>query len=218
MQESPAMTATTTAQRVLLGVLVLLLVAIGTVLFTGTKHASPPSAAATTSQQPFEGPTFPAGLRAPGFSLTDQNGRNVSLAQYRGHVVVLTFLHSLCTDACPLMAEDIKGALNVLPYGGRGVAAIAITAEPSEDTSANRRAFLAQHEMTGRMRYLNGPMGALRSVWNGYHVVPTVPGGPDDHTAFVIVIDKSGIERLGYPVDQLTPESLAHDIQTLERA
>jgi protein SCO1/2 len=212
------MTAGSTSQRALLGLLVILLAAIGVVLVTSSERSSAPTSAASTPATGFDGPVFPAGLRAPAFSLTDQNGQRVSLVEYRGRVVVLTFLHSQCKEACPLMAEDIKGALNLLPAGGQGVAAVAITAEPSEDSAANRRAFLTRHEMTGRMAYLNGPAPDLQHVWHAYHLAPTIPGQADDHTAFVILIDKSGTERLGYPVGQLTPESLAHDIRALERS
>ncbi len=80
---------------------------------------------------------------AANFSLRDQDGHLVSLAQYRGHVVVLTFIHSLCKDACPFMVEQIKGALNTLPGQGSGVPAIGVSVDPAEDTPANRRAFLA---------------------------------------------------------------------------
>jgi protein SCO1/2 len=70
--------------------------------------------------------------------------------------------------------------------------------------------------VTGRLAYLSGSVSQLQAVWSGYHVAPVLPGKPD-HTAFVLVIDKRGIERLGYPADQLTPENLAHDIGILER-
>jgi protein SCO1 len=202
------MTASSTSQRLLVVVLVILLAAIAVVLLTGTKSHNAPTATAA-----FQGPAFPSGLRAAEFSLTDQDGHRVSLSQYRGRVVVLTFIHSQCKDACPLMVEDIKGALNSLPGTGRGVAAIGITAQ---DTPANRRKFLAEHQMTGRLAYLNGSAGDLRRIWRAYHVDPVLPGRPQ-HTAFVIVIDKTGVERLGYPADQLTPESLTHDLQVLER-
>jgi protein SCO1/2 len=113
------------------------------------------------------------------------------------------------------MVEDLKGALNLLPDNGRGVTTIAISAQPSEDSRANRRRFLALHHMTGRLAYLSGPASQLQAVWRGYHVAPVLPGKPE-HTAFVLVIDRDGIERLGYPADQLTPENLAHDIRLLE--
>jgi protein SCO1 len=208
------MIATPRVQRLLALVLVSLLVAIGVVLLTSRDSGSS-SAAPNVTKSKFEGPTMPPGLRAANFSLTDQNGRQVSLASYRGHVVILTFIHSLCQDDCPFMVEQIKGALNDLPGSGRGVPAIGITVAPAEDTVANRRRFLAQHRMSGRLAFLNGRAATLRRVWHGYAIQPgaSVHG----HTAFVLLIDKRGLERIGFAADQLTPEGLAHDVQVLER-
>ena len=38
------------------------------------------------------------GKAAPGFTLTDQAGRTLSLASFRGHAVVLEFMDPHCTD------------------------------------------------------------------------------------------------------------------------
>jgi protein SCO1/2 len=91
------------------------------------------SAAAVVTGAQFDGPTMPPGLRAQNFSLVDQNGRRVTLSRYRGKVVILTFIHSLCHDACPFMVEQIKGALNDLSDDGRGVPTIGISVEPGQD-------------------------------------------------------------------------------------
>jgi cytochrome oxidase Cu insertion factor (SCO1/SenC/PrrC family) len=139
----------------------------------------------------------------------------VTLSHYRGHVVVLTFIHSLCHDTCPFMVEQIKGALNDLPNDGHGIPAIGVSVEPSQDTVANRRAFLSRHEMTGRMAFVNGPLAVMRRVWHDYAIQPVTPRV--DHSTFVLLIDKRGFERIGYAADQLTPEDLAHDIRVLER-
>jgi protein SCO1/2 len=200
-------------QRVLLLVLCLLLAAIGVVLVTSRGSQAGVSPAASASA--FDGPTMPPGLRGADFSLLDQNGRRVALSQYRGKVVVLTFIHSLCHDTCPFMVEQIKGALNDLPGSGRGVPAIGVTVAPSEDTVANRRKFLAKHQMSGRIAFLNGPATQVRRVWRAYAIQPVV--GKLDHSTFVLLIDKRGYERIGFAADQLTPEGLAHDIQLLER-
>ena len=109
---------------------------------------------------------MPAGLHAANFSLADTSGRRVTLSQYRGHVVILTFIHSLCHDACPLMVEQIKGALNDLPGAGRSVPAIGISVAPSEDTRSNRLKFLAKHEVAGRMAFVSGPAATMRKVWH----------------------------------------------------
>jgi protein SCO1/2 len=173
------------------------------------------SAAAVVTGSQFDGPTMPPGLRAQNFSLVDQNGRRVTLSRYRGKVVILTFIHSLCHDTCPFMVEQIKGALNDLSDHGRGVPTIGVSVEPGQDTIAHRRAFLAKHEMTGRMQFVSGPIGAMRRVWHDYAIQPVTP--KVDHSTFVLLIDKRGYERIGYAADQLTPEDLAHDIAVLER-
>jgi protein SCO1/2 len=208
------MIASSTAQRSLLVVLISLLAAIGVVLVT-SRQSDSASVPPPTPKSQFDGPTLPPGLRAANFSLVDQNGQRVTLSQYRGHVVVLTFIHSLCRDACPFMVEQIKGALNDVPGTGRDVPAIGVSVEPSQDTRANRRMFLDRHEMAGRLAFVNGPLSAMRRVWHAYAIQPV--HGPIDHSTFVLLIDKRGIERVGFAADQLTPEGLAHDIRVLQR-
>jgi protein SCO1 len=204
------------SERVLVVVLVALVIAIGVVIATGSSVSGSGSGPGSPPQGQFDGPTLPPNLRAANFTLHDQNGRRVSLSQYHGRVVVLTFVHSLCKGLCPFMVEQIKGALNELPGHGRGIPALAISADQAQDTPAHRRAFLAKHEMTGRMPYLNGSMAAMRRIWHAYHVQP-VEGKIDDHSTFVFLIDKRGFERVGFPGAQLTPDLLAHDIRVLER-
>jgi protein SCO1 len=212
LRKSLLMIASPIFQRVLLLVLVSLLAAIGVVLVTSRQSESAP---APTTKSQFDGPTLPPGLSAANFSLIDQSGTRVTLSQYRGHVVVLTFIHSLCHDACPFMVEQIKGALNDLPAAGHNVPAIGISVEPAQDTPANRRRFVARHQMVDRLAFLNGPLSTLRRVWHAYAMQPVQ--GRIDHSTFVLLIDKRGIERIGFAADQLTPEALAHDIRVLQR-
>jgi cytochrome oxidase Cu insertion factor (SCO1/SenC/PrrC family) len=194
-------------------VLCMLLAGIGVVLLT---HSGSQSPSTPTSSSRFDGPTMPPGLRAANFSLLDQTGHRVTLSAYRGQVVVLTFIHSQCKDACPFMVEQIKGALNELPNQGRGIPAIGISVAPSEDTARNRRAFLARHELTGRLAFLSGPLGDLNRVWHEYAIQPVTP--KVDHSTFVLLIDRSGFERVGFAASQLTPDELVHDIRVLQRS
>jgi protein SCO1/2 len=198
-------------QRALLLILVVLLAAIAYIVTT--RHVS--NGAPKVAHALFDGPTLPSHLRADDFVLTDQSGHRVSLAADRGKVVVLTFIHSLCHDTCPFMVEQIKGALNDLPTDGRNVPAIGVSVDHAEDTAHNRRAFLSKHEMTGRMAFVNGPLPEMRRIWHAYAIHPVTP--TIDHSTYVLLIDKRGHERVGFPADELTPEGLAHDIRVLER-
>jgi protein SCO1 len=64
------------------------------------------------------------------------------------------------------------------------------------------------------MRFLLGDERALTPIWRFYGIEPQ--GDAFDHSARVLLIDRSGRQRITFPVGQLTPEALAHDIARLE--
>jgi protein SCO1/2 len=47
---------------------------------------------------------------APGFTLTDQDGRVRPLSAFRGKVVVLEFMDPHCTDICPIVSAEFTDA------------------------------------------------------------------------------------------------------------
>ena len=59
------------------------------------------------------------GVKAPPFALTDQNGSPMSLKEFAGHPVVLTFNDDECTDLCTLLAQDLTTADHDLGSGER---------------------------------------------------------------------------------------------------
>lgn len=163
----------------------------------------------------FAEPLLPPGFHLAPFTLRDQDGRRVSLRDFRGHVVVLTFMFSHCRDTCPIMAEQIRGALDDLPRSGRDVPVVAISVDPKGDTPASARRFVAEHRLTGRMRYLLGTRRQLVPIWKGQGIQPRT--ATSDHSAYVFLIDRRGVERVGVPAHQLVPERLAHDIRVLQQ-
>ena len=206
------MLASSPMQRLLVLVLVTLLAAIGVVLLVGRNTAETQTVPNTHTK--FAGPAMPPHLVAKNFSLTDQNGHRVTLSSYRGRVVILTFIHSLCQDDCPFMVEQIKGALNDMPGAGQGIPTIGVSVAPKEDTVANRRTFLTLHRMNSRIAFVNGPTPTMRQVWRNYAIAAGT--GPQGHSAVVILVDKRGVERVGFGAANLTPEELAHDLRVLE--
>ncbi len=206
------MLASPKVQKGLLGAFVVLLAAIAAVLVVD-RASNPTTGRRAADITEFDGNSLPH-LRAANFTLTNQNGKRVTLSHDRGHVVVLAWIHSLCKDNCPFMVEQIKGALNLLPDRGRGVDVIGISVEPKQDTVRHRREFLADHEMTHRMQYVNGPLKVMRRVWKSYAIQPVSASA--DHSAFTFVIAQNGVEQIGFPSVQLTSGALAHDIRVLE--
>ncbi len=162
----------------------------------------------------FDGAALPAGRLASDFTLTDEVGRHTTLSSYRGHVVVLTFLYSTCGAPCVVIAQQIRGALDDL---ARPIPVLIVSADPRVDTPESVRRFLAEVSLSGRVRYLTGSPAQLRSVWRAYKVVPASAGrSAFARYASVLLIDPQGDERVLFQTEQLTPESLAHDIAKLD--
>jgi protein SCO1/2 len=215
----------------------------GAVETTGASAANVPSATG------YDGALLPASLRPREFALTDQYGRRVSLTDFKGKVVILTFLYTTSKTTAPLIAQQIRGALDELesepPHtpqgsnssptasrnssptasrptasrpGRRSIPALAISLAPIADTPTHVQMFLRAASLTGRMEYLTGATAQLRPVWHAYAAVPASAGAVAyERSAFVLLLDKRGAPQVEFPVEELTPEALAHDIRRLRQ-
>ncbi len=173
------------------------------------------AATSTSSATGYEGALLPGSLHPREFTLTDQDGRRVSLSDLKGRVAILTFLYTRSKTTAPLIAQQIRGALDELPPG---TPALAISLDPAADTRARVRAFLRAASLTGRMEYLTGSAARLHPVWRAYAALPASAGGVAyERGAFVLLLDRQGAPRVEFPVEELTPEALAHDVRRLER-
>jgi peroxiredoxin Q/BCP len=65
-----------------------------------------------------------AGTAAPGFTLTDQDGASVSLADFAGQKVILYFYPEAMTEGCTKQACDFRDNLNSLKAAGYTVVGI----------------------------------------------------------------------------------------------
>ncbi len=160
----------------------------------------------------FAGAVMPEGLRAPDFTLSDQDGERVSMRALRGRPVIVTFLYTNCEDTCPIQAQTVRGALDEL---GHDVPALAIAVDPPNDTPRSAREFLAEQRATGRLDFVLGSAAELRPVWDGFAIQPQ--SVTSEHQARFTLVDARGYQRVGYPGSEATPERLAHDIALLER-
>ena len=162
-------------------------------------------------QSAFRGARIPAGVPAPDFDLRDQDGDRVRMRDLRGEPVVVTFLYSTCRDTCPATAQQIRGALDDL---GHDVPVVAISVDPGTDTEESARRFLAEQHMTGRMTFALGQRNELAPLWRAYGTTPQ--SVQEEHTARAVLVDAGGYQRVGYPMQQTSPEMIAHDLRALE--
>jgi protein SCO1/2 len=162
----------------------------------------------------------PAQLQAatPQFALRDSVGHLVRLSQFRGKAVLLTFIYDHCPDTCPLIVANLHSALLRLGANASKLQIVAVSVDPKGDTPATVKAFLAAHEMTGRMEYLIGTFKELSRVWQDYGVQVLAP--PDKreqtvgHSAFLYGITGHGSVLVVYP-PALDPSWVVHDVPLL---
>ena len=106
-------------------------------------------------------------IPAPGFSLTDQYGRTVTLASLRGKVVLLTFLDDTCTVDCPLIAQEFRQAGQLLAADACQVELVAVNYNPLYTQVSYIQAFDRQEGLDGvrNWLYLTGTPAQLQQVW-----------------------------------------------------
>jgi protein SCO1/2 len=164
-----------------------------------------------TDGSPFQGATRPP-APSPTFALRDQNGRPVSVEDLRGSAAIVTFVYSTCDDTCPAMARQIATALDTL---GEDVPTLLISVDPEGDTPGSAQRFLNKMGLRDRARFVLGSRAQLAPVWKAYGIQPQ--GAGFDHSAYALIIDRKGRQRVSWPSEKLQADGLAHDVREVQR-
>jgi protein SCO1 len=205
--------------RTLLALLVLVVIAGGIAVLAIGGNARPlvPGTSASRGRYRAEAVFSPA-TPAPALALRNYLGQPVNIASYRGKAVLVTFLYTNCPDICPLITASLHATLELLgPSESAHVQIIAVSVDPRGDTPRAVAAFLARHQMTGRMQYLIGSARELAQVWKAWGV-----GSERDaqqpqfinHSGLVYGISASGLRTTVYEPNFI-PGELAHDVPLL---
>ncbi len=139
------------------------------------------------------------GTPAAPFTLLDQFGRRHRLADFRGSVVLLTFVDPRCTGICPLTADLLRRAKSSLA-GDPTVQLVAIDANPEATSVADVRRWSVRQGMLHEWLFLTGPLRQLRRVWAEYGIRVVEQGGDVAHTSVIFLIDPIGRERGVFPI------------------
>jgi protein SCO1/2 len=152
---------------------------------------------------------------APDFALTSQNGLPVTLGDYRGKVVAVTFIFASCTDTCPLLTDKMARVQDKFgPAFGKKVAFVSITVDPERDTPEVLKQYAQSFgaNLAG-WAFLTGDPAAIRDVEHRYGVFATKTANGDiDHTFLTSLIDSRGNLRVQYLGVRFDPEEFRSDL------
>ena len=152
-------------------------------------------------------PGTPLSGTAPDFTLSDQFGKQVSLHQFRGKVVILAFNDSECTTVCPLTTSAMLQAKAMLGKAGSQVQLLGVDANPHAISLENVWSYSELHGMLHDWHFLTGSLPELTRVWKQYAIEAAVEAGEITHTPALFVIDPQGRKAKVY-ITQMSYSSI----------
>jgi protein SCO1 len=155
---------------------------------------------------------------APPFTLTSQDNKPVSLADFHGKVVAVSFIYTGCPDICPLLTQkmvDVQDALGALL--GDKIAFVSISLDPVRDTPDVLKDYAqfwgAKPE---GWSFLTGSLEAVRDVSRRYGVFfAKKEDGSVEHSQLTTLVDADGQMRVQYLGARFDPEEFRRDLMSL---
>jgi cytochrome oxidase Cu insertion factor (SCO1/SenC/PrrC family) len=197
-----------------LAVVVALLAGCATSSGGQSMSAANPGSTAAMSNPNLDPGTSMNGVAAPGLRLVNQFGQPMSLSQFRGKVVLLSFEDSQCTTVCPLTTQSMVWAKELLGSAGDNVQLLGIDANPTATSVADVMAYSRAHGMVNQWDFLTGSVPQLKAAWSAYHVAVQIEQGQIDHTPALYIIDQRGREQELY-LTQMAYSSIGQSAQVL---
>lgn len=142
------------------------------------------------------GSTLKIGQKVPNFTLTNQLGKPVSLSDFKGKAVLITFLYTQCPfpEKCPMLAEKLGKTRDLLDQvdSAKGkFQVISITLDPKRDTPENLKKYAqGQDEDTTNWSFLTGKASDVNKVASLFGVIYYTEKGVIDHNMRTAVLDQ----------------------------
>jgi protein SCO1/2 len=174
------------------------------------------TAAAAVPPPGFKGGVFEPPYQAPGFALRSSDGSELTLARFRGKVVLLSFGFTHCAAVCPTTLATLAEARQALGAAADAVQVVFVSVDPERDAPAQLKAYLsafdpsfvggtAEPEVLAAMRRRYGVVAEKVPVGSSYAV---------DHTSSIFLIDAQGRLRAMMPYGREALD-LVHDIKLM---
>jgi cytochrome oxidase Cu insertion factor (SCO1/SenC/PrrC family) len=163
------------------------------------------------------GVQLPQGLALGGpFSLTDQNGRAVTEADFAGRYLLVYFGFTYCPDVCPTELGIIASAMDELGEDAERIIPVFVTIDPERDSVEAMADYVSRFHP--RMVGLTGTPAQIAAAARAYRVFYAKVNRPEmteylmDHSSFIYLVGPDGrVRSLFRP--QTAPEAIAQAVR-----
>jgi protein SCO1/2 len=166
---------------------------------------------------PRESRSFGEALIGGPFTLTDQDGRRRSDAEFRGRLMLVEFGYTNCPDVCPLGLQLMADAMERLGADADKVQPIFITVDPGRDTPEVLKSYV--DHFSERLLGLTGASEEIAAVARAYRVYYKLHGDPAasrdyvvDHSGFIYLMGRDG-KFLAHFTHETPPDRIADAIR-----
>jgi protein SCO1/2 len=152
----------------------------------------------------------------PDLTLTDQNGRAISLASLKGKPVLFDFIYTTCPGPCLVLTMRMKAIARELgPAFGSEVSFVSITVDPEHDRPAALRAY-AKEQAADRKGWLfltGAPADVDRVMANFKLERQREADGTVDHVLEFFLVGADGGPLKQYLASDVSPAKVAGDLR-----
>src|SRR5258708_7302988 len=155
---------------------------------------------------------------APGFTLTSQDGTQISLANLRGKAVAVTFIFTRCSATCPVLTPMMSLVQDRLRRDFRTQIVFAsITVDPEHDPPELLKWYAQAYgaDVPG-WSFLTGPVPVIADLTRRYGVFAAKnANGEVEHSFLTSIVDQRGMLRVQYLGVHFAPEEFRRDLVSL---
>jgi protein SCO1/2 len=159
--------------------------------------------------------TIHPGDPVPDFTLTDQTGRRVSLSEFAGKVVAITFIYTTCPlpDYCFRLSNNFG---QVRKRFGRDLILLNITFDPVHDTPTVLARYAATWNADPQIwRFLTGSLEEVKALSHNFGLNFWQDEGFLTHSLHTLVIDRRARLAADFEGNDFTAAQLADYLGTL---
>lgn len=153
------------------------------------------------------------------FQMTNDLGKPVTAADYRGKVVLLYFGYTHCPDVCPLTLVHLHTVMQKMGKAADDVRVLFVTVDPARDTPAVLHQYVTAFDP--RIVGLTGTQAAIAQLakrYRAFYKPETAKGNSGDydvtHSSAIYVFDRKGrAQVLATPGS--SNDEILHDLEIL---
>jgi protein SCO1/2 len=158
------------------------------------------------------------GSQPPPYAFTDTEGRRVTLADYRGKPLVVSFVYTGCSQVCPtttrFLAKAVRQARDVVGADSFAVASIGF--DIPSDNPVSMKVFARRNEIDDpRWAFLTPDAGVPRPLAGDFGFSFESASGGFEHLTQVTILDASGRVYAQLPGDAFELPMLVQPLREL---